>query len=64
MLATITGTISSLVAWATLTGILIVAWPKCGVATLVVVLSIVLLVRGIVMRSLAFVVRAATHDAV
>jgi uncharacterized membrane protein HdeD (DUF308 family) len=47
-----------------LTGILIVAWPKCGVATLVVVLSIVLLVRGIVMRSLAFVVRAATHDAV
>jgi uncharacterized membrane protein HdeD (DUF308 family) len=43
-------------------GILIVAWPKFGVATLVVVLSIVLLARGIVMCALAFVVRAATHD--
>jgi uncharacterized membrane protein HdeD (DUF308 family) len=44
-------------------GILIVAWPKFGVATLVVVLSIVLLARGIVMCALAFVVRAATHAA-
>jgi uncharacterized membrane protein HdeD (DUF308 family) len=43
-------------------GILIVAWPKFGVATLVVVLSIVLLTRGIVMCALAFVLRAVTHD--
>ncbi len=44
-------------------GILIVAWPKFGVATLVVVLSIVLLARGIVLCALAFVVRAATREA-
>ncbi len=42
-------------------GILIVAWPKFGVATLVVVLSIALLARGIVMCALAFVLRAVTH---
>ncbi len=44
-------------------GILIVAWPKFGVATLAVVLSIVLLARGIVLCALAFVVRAATREA-
>jgi uncharacterized membrane protein HdeD (DUF308 family) len=43
-------------------GIVIVAWPQFGVATLAVVLSIVLLVRGTVMCALAFVLRAATHD--
>ena len=43
-------------------GILIVAWPKFGVATLAVVLSIALLARGIVMCALAFVLRAATHE--
>lgn len=43
-------------------GILIVAWPKFGVATLVVVLSVVLLARGIVMCALALVVRAATRE--
>jgi uncharacterized membrane protein HdeD (DUF308 family) len=42
-------------------GILIVAWPKFGVATLVVVLSIVLLARGIVVCALALFVRAATR---
>jgi uncharacterized membrane protein HdeD (DUF308 family) len=43
-------------------GTLIVAWPKFGVATLVVVLSIALLARGIVMCALAFVLRAVTHE--
>jgi uncharacterized membrane protein HdeD (DUF308 family) len=43
-------------------GILIVAWPKFGVATLVVVLSIALLARGLVMCALAFVLRAVTHE--
>jgi uncharacterized membrane protein HdeD (DUF308 family) len=43
-------------------GILIVAWPRFGVATLAVVLSIVLLVRGTVVCALAFVLRAVTHD--
>jgi uncharacterized membrane protein HdeD (DUF308 family) len=43
-------------------GILIVAWPKFGVATLVVVLSIVLLTRGVVVCALAFVVHAITRD--
>jgi uncharacterized membrane protein HdeD (DUF308 family) len=43
-------------------GILIVAWPQFGVATLVVVLSIVLLTRGIVMCALAFVLHAVTRD--
>jgi uncharacterized membrane protein HdeD (DUF308 family) len=43
-------------------GILIVAWPQFGVATLAVVLSIVLLVRGMVMCALAFVLRAIAHD--
>jgi len=43
-------------------GILIVAWPQFGVATLAVVLSIVLLARGIVMCALAFVLRAIGHD--
>jgi uncharacterized membrane protein HdeD (DUF308 family) len=43
-------------------GILIVAWPQFGVATLAVVISIVLLTRGIVMCALAFVLRAATHE--
>ncbi len=43
-------------------GILIVAWPKFGVATLAVVLSIVLLARGTVMCALAFVLRAVTHE--
>jgi uncharacterized membrane protein HdeD (DUF308 family) len=43
-------------------GILIVAWPKFGVATLVVVLSIALLARGIVLCALAFVVRIAAHE--
>jgi uncharacterized membrane protein HdeD (DUF308 family) len=43
-------------------GILIVAWPQFGVATLVVVLSIVLLARGTVMCALAFVLRAIAHD--
>jgi uncharacterized membrane protein HdeD (DUF308 family) len=43
-------------------GILIVAWPQFGVATLAVVLSIVLLVRGVVMCALAFVLRSASHE--
>ncbi len=43
-------------------GVLIVSWPRFGVATLAVVLSIVLLARGVVMCALAFVLRAATHD--
>jgi uncharacterized membrane protein HdeD (DUF308 family) len=43
-------------------GILIVAWPRFGVATLVVVLSIALLARGVVMCALAFVLRAVAHD--
>jgi uncharacterized membrane protein HdeD (DUF308 family) len=43
-------------------GILIVSWPQFGVATLAVVLSIVLLARGVVMCALAFVLRALTHD--
>lgn len=42
-------------------GILIVAWPKFGVATLVVVLSITLLARGVVMCGLAIFVRAAAR---
>lgn len=46
-----------------LAGIVIVAWPKFGVATFVVVISIVLLARGIVMCALAFVLRAAGHEA-
>lgn len=43
-------------------GILIVAWPRFGVATLAVVLSIVLLVRGVVMCGLAFALRSAAHE--
>lgn len=43
-------------------GIVIVAWPQFGVATLAVVLSIVLLVRGVVMCALAFAVRSAAHE--
>lgn len=43
-------------------GILIVAWPQFGVATLAVVLSIVLLVRGVVMCALAFALRSAAHE--
>ncbi|HEX5309098.1 MAG TPA: DUF308 domain-containing protein [Solirubrobacteraceae bacterium] len=43
-------------------GIVIVAWPQFGVATLAVVLSIVLLVRGIVMCALAFALRSAAHE--
>lgn len=46
-----------------LAGIVIVAWPKFGVATFVVVIAIVLLARGIVMCALAFVLRAAGHEA-
>jgi uncharacterized membrane protein HdeD (DUF308 family) len=46
-----------------LAGIVIVAWPKFGVATFVVVVAIVLLARGIVMCALAFVLRAAGHEA-
>jgi uncharacterized membrane protein HdeD (DUF308 family) len=44
-------------------GIVIVAWPKFGVTTFVVVIAIVLLTRGIVMCALAFVLRAAGHEA-
>jgi uncharacterized membrane protein HdeD (DUF308 family) len=43
-------------------GILIVAWPQFGVATLAVVVSIVLLVRGVVMCALAFALRSAAHE--
>jgi uncharacterized membrane protein HdeD (DUF308 family) len=46
-----------------LAGIVIVAWPKFGVGTFVVVIAIVLLTRGIVMCVLAFVMRAAGHEA-
>jgi uncharacterized membrane protein HdeD (DUF308 family) len=46
-----------------LAGIVIVAWPKFGVTTFVVVIAIVLLARGIVMCALAFVLRAAGHEA-
>lgn len=46
-----------------LAGIVIVAWPKFGVGTFVVVIAIVLLARGIVMCALAFVLRAAGHEA-
>jgi uncharacterized membrane protein HdeD (DUF308 family) len=46
-----------------LAGIVIVAWPKFGVGTFVVVISIVLLTRGIVMCVLAFVMRSAGHEA-
>jgi uncharacterized membrane protein HdeD (DUF308 family) len=46
----------------TAAGILIVAWPQFGVATLAVVLSIVLLARGVVMCALAFVLRSAGHE--
>ncbi|HEY2632101.1 MAG TPA: DUF308 domain-containing protein [Solirubrobacteraceae bacterium] len=46
-----------------LAGIVIVAWPKFGVTTFVVVIAIVLLARGIVMCALAFVLRAAGHGA-
>jgi uncharacterized membrane protein HdeD (DUF308 family) len=44
-------------------GIVIVAWPKFGVTTFVVVIAIVLLARGTVMCALAFVLRAAGHEA-
>ncbi|HEX3692588.1 MAG TPA: HdeD family acid-resistance protein [Solirubrobacteraceae bacterium] len=43
-------------------GVLIVAWPQFGVATLAVVLAIVLLARGVVMCALAFALRSATHE--
>lgn len=43
-------------------GILIVAWPQFGVATLAVVLGIVLLVRGVVVCMLAFALRSAAHE--
>ncbi|HEY8304396.1 MAG TPA: DUF308 domain-containing protein [Solirubrobacteraceae bacterium] len=46
-----------------LAGIVIVAWPKFGVATFVVVIAIVLLARGIVMCAVAFVLRAAGREA-
>lgn len=46
-----------------LAGIVIVAWPKFGVGTFVVVIAIALLARGIVMCALAFVLRAAGHEA-
>lgn len=46
-----------------LAGVVIVAWPKFGVGTFVVVIAIVLLARGIVMCALAFVLRAAGHEA-
>jgi uncharacterized membrane protein HdeD (DUF308 family) len=44
-------------------GVVIVAWPKFGVGTFVVVISIVLLTRGIVMCVLALVMRSARHEA-
>jgi uncharacterized membrane protein HdeD (DUF308 family) len=43
-------------------GVLVVAWPQFGVATLAVVLSIVLLVRGAVLCLLAFALRSAEHE--
>lgn len=43
-------------------GVVIVAWPQFGVATLAVVLAIVLLVRGIVICALAFALRSASHE--
>lgn len=43
-------------------GIVIVAWPQFGVATLAVVIAIVLLARGIVMCALAFALRSAGHE--
>jgi uncharacterized membrane protein HdeD (DUF308 family) len=43
-------------------GVLIVAWPRFGVATLAVVLAIVLLARGVVMCALAFALRSASHE--
>lgn len=46
-----------------LAGVVIVAWPKFGVGTFVVVISIVLLTRGIVMCVLAFVMRSVGHEA-
>jgi uncharacterized membrane protein HdeD (DUF308 family) len=46
-----------------LAGVVIVAWPKFGVGTFVVVISIVLLTRGIVMCVLAFAMRSAGHEA-
>jgi uncharacterized membrane protein HdeD (DUF308 family) len=46
-----------------LAGIVIVAWPKFGVATFVVVIAIALLARGVVLCALAFVLRAAGHEA-
>lgn len=46
-----------------LAGVVIVAWPKFGVGTFVVVIAIVLLARGIVMCALALVMRSAGHEA-
>jgi uncharacterized membrane protein HdeD (DUF308 family) len=46
-----------------LAGVVIVAWPKFGVGTFVVVIAIVLLARGIAMCALAFVLRAAGREA-
>jgi len=43
-------------------GVVIVAWPQFGVATLAVVLAIVLLARGVVMCALAFALRSASHE--
>lgn len=43
-------------------GVVIVAWPQFGVATLAVVIAIVLLARGIVMCALAFALRSAGHE--
>jgi uncharacterized membrane protein HdeD (DUF308 family) len=43
-------------------GVVIVAWPQFGVATLAVVIAIVLLARGIVMCALAFALRSAGHQ--
>lgn len=43
-------------------GVVIVAWPQFGVATLAVVIAIVLLARGVVMCALAFALRSAGHE--
>lgn len=43
-------------------GVLIVAWPQFGVATLAVVLGIVLLVDGVVTCILAFALHSAAHE--
>ena len=43
-------------------GVVIVAWPQFGVATLAVVIAIVLLARGVVMCALAFALRSASNE--